>query len=47
MLGKIKFNDGSIKNIPEIPQKLKEKYKEVLKSGRNGSSNRRPIEENG
>ena len=30
MLGKIKFNDGSIKNIPEIPQKLKEKYKEVF-----------------
>ncbi|MEK7662009.1 MAG: ribonucleoside-diphosphate reductase subunit alpha [Patescibacteria group bacterium] len=30
MLGKIKFNDGSIKNIPEIPQALKEKYKEVF-----------------
>jgi len=30
MLGKIKFNDGSIKNIPEIPQELKEKYKEVF-----------------
>ena len=30
MLGKIKFNDGSIKNIPEIPQNLKDKYKEVF-----------------
>jgi len=30
MLGKIKFNDGSIKNIPEIPQEFKEKYKEVF-----------------
>ncbi|MBX4216048.1 ribonucleoside-diphosphate reductase subunit alpha, partial [Candidatus Parcubacteria bacterium] len=27
---RIKFNDGSIKNIPEIPQDLKEKYKEVF-----------------
>ncbi|OGZ04767.1 MAG: ribonucleoside-diphosphate reductase subunit alpha [Candidatus Lloydbacteria bacterium RIFCSPHIGHO2_01_FULL_41_20] len=30
MLGKIKFNDGSIKNIPEIPPNLKDKYKEVF-----------------
>jgi len=30
MLGKIKFNDGSIKNITEIPKELKEKYKEVF-----------------
>ena len=30
MLGKIKYHDGSIANIPEIPQHLKEKYKETF-----------------
>ena len=30
MLGKIKYNDGSISNIPEIPENLKQKYKEVF-----------------
>ncbi|MBI3671800.1 ribonucleoside-diphosphate reductase subunit alpha [Candidatus Azambacteria bacterium] len=30
MLGKIKYYDGSVKNIPEIPDELKEKYKEVF-----------------
>jgi ribonucleoside-diphosphate reductase alpha chain len=30
MLGKIKFNDGSVKNINEIPAPLREKYKETF-----------------
>jgi ribonucleoside-diphosphate reductase alpha chain len=30
MLGKIKYNDGSVKNIPEIPLAVREKYKEVF-----------------
>ncbi|MBI4239509.1 ribonucleoside-diphosphate reductase subunit alpha [Candidatus Uhrbacteria bacterium] len=30
MLGKIKYHDGSIRDIPEIPGILKEKYKEVF-----------------
>ncbi|MDP2587300.1 MAG: ribonucleoside-diphosphate reductase subunit alpha [bacterium] len=30
MLGKIKYNDGSIQNIPEIPAPLRDKYKEVF-----------------
>lgn len=30
MLKKLKFNDGSIQNIKEIPQKIKDKYKEVF-----------------
>ena len=30
MLGKLKYNDGRIVDIPEIPQKLKDKYKEVF-----------------
>jgi ribonucleoside-diphosphate reductase alpha chain len=30
MLGKLKYHDGSIKNIPEIPEELKETYKEVF-----------------
>lgn len=30
MLGKIKYHDGSIKDIPEIPAHIKEKYKEVF-----------------
>jgi ribonucleoside-diphosphate reductase alpha chain len=30
MLGKIKYNDGIITNIPEIPQSLKDIYKEVF-----------------
>ncbi|MBI4128903.1 MAG: ribonucleoside-diphosphate reductase subunit alpha, partial [Parcubacteria group bacterium] len=30
MLGKIKYHDGSIRDIPEIPAHLKEKYKEVF-----------------
>jgi ribonucleoside-diphosphate reductase alpha chain len=30
MIGKIKYNDGSIQEIQEIPQHLKDKYKEVF-----------------
>lgn len=30
MVEKIKYFDGSIKNIPEIPKRLKEKYKEAF-----------------
>ena len=30
MLGKIKYNDGSVRNIPEIPAQVREKYKEVF-----------------
>lgn len=30
MLGKIKMNDGSLQDIPEIPELVKEKYKEVF-----------------
>lgn len=30
MLGKIKYNDGSVSNIPGIPDVLKAKYKEVF-----------------
>lgn len=30
MLGKLKYNDGSIKAISEIPERLKKKYKEVF-----------------
>ena len=30
MIGLIKYNDGSIKNIPSIPQHIKDKYKEVF-----------------
>lgn len=30
MRGQIKFNDGSLANIPNIPQNLKDKYKEVF-----------------
>lgn len=30
MVGKIKYGDGSIQNIPEIPERLREKYKEVF-----------------
>lgn len=30
MRGQIKFNDGSLANIPSIPQELKDKYKEVF-----------------
>ncbi len=30
MVGKLKYHDGSIQNIPEIPAHLKEKYKEVF-----------------
>ncbi len=30
MLKKIKFHDGSIQNITEIPQKIRKKYKEVF-----------------
>ena len=30
MIGLIKYNDGSIKNIPHIPAHIKEKYKEVF-----------------
>jgi ribonucleoside-diphosphate reductase alpha chain len=30
MRGQIKFNDGSLANIPNIPQELKDKYKEVF-----------------
>ncbi len=30
MLGKLKYNDGRISEIPEIPQVLKDKYKEVF-----------------
>ncbi len=30
MLGKLKYADGSIRDIPEIPEKLKAKYKEVF-----------------
>lgn len=30
MLGKLKYNDGSVQNIKEIPKDLKEKYTEVF-----------------
>ncbi len=30
MIGLLKYNDGSIKNIPSIPSHLKDKYKEVF-----------------
>jgi ribonucleoside-diphosphate reductase alpha chain len=30
MIGLLKYNDGSVKNIPQVPQSLKEKYKEVF-----------------
>lgn len=30
MIGKIKYHDGSIQHIPEIPPKLKRKYKETF-----------------
>lgn len=30
MLGKIKYNDGSVKNITEIPAEVRAKYKEVF-----------------
>jgi ribonucleoside-diphosphate reductase alpha chain len=30
MVGKIKYNDGSIQNITEIPEKVRAKYKEVF-----------------
>jgi len=30
MIGLLKYNDGSVKNIPSIPQDLKDKYKEVF-----------------
>lgn len=30
MIGLLKFNDGSVKDIPSIPKRLKEKYKEVF-----------------
>ena len=30
MLGKLKFNDGSVQNIKEIPDDLKQKYTEVF-----------------
>jgi ribonucleoside-diphosphate reductase alpha chain len=30
MLGKIKYNDGSVRNIPEIPAEVRAKYKEVF-----------------
>jgi ribonucleoside-diphosphate reductase alpha chain len=30
MLGKLKYFDGKLSNIPEIPQSLKEKYKETF-----------------
>jgi ribonucleoside-diphosphate reductase alpha chain len=30
MIGMLKFNDGSLKDIPSIPQDLKDKYKEVF-----------------
>ncbi len=30
MIGLIKYNDGSIRNIPQIPAHIKEKYKEVF-----------------
>ena len=30
MLGKLKYNDGSIAKITEIPEKIREKYKEVF-----------------
>ncbi|MEK7452980.1 MAG: ribonucleoside-diphosphate reductase subunit alpha [Patescibacteria group bacterium] len=30
MLGKIKYNDGSVRDISEIPNELKERYKEVF-----------------
>ncbi len=30
MLGKLKYQDGSIQNITEIPQELKDKYKETF-----------------
>ncbi|MEN9338252.1 MAG: Ribonucleoside-diphosphate reductase 1 subunit alpha [Candidatus Parcubacteria bacterium] len=30
MIGQLKFNDGSVKDIPQIPVHLKDKYKEVF-----------------
>ena len=30
MIGQLKFNDGSVKDIPQIPAHLKDKYKEVF-----------------
>lgn len=30
MIGLLKYHDGSVKDIPHIPQKLKDKYKEVF-----------------
>jgi ribonucleoside-diphosphate reductase alpha chain len=30
MLGKIKYNDGSVAGIPEIPEAIRSKYKEVF-----------------
>lgn len=30
MIGLLKYNDGSVKDIPSIPQELKDKYKEVF-----------------
>jgi ribonucleoside-diphosphate reductase alpha chain len=30
MIGLLKYNDGSVKDIPSIPQRLKDKYKEVF-----------------
>ena len=30
MLGKLKYNDGSIRNIEEIPENIRRKYKEVF-----------------
>ncbi|OGH68815.1 MAG: ribonucleoside-diphosphate reductase subunit alpha [Candidatus Magasanikbacteria bacterium RIFCSPHIGHO2_02_FULL_47_14] len=30
MLGKLKYQDGSIANIPEVPQDLKDRFKEVF-----------------
>lgn len=30
MIGQLKFNDGSVRDIPQIPANLKDKYKEVF-----------------
>ncbi len=30
MIGALKYNDGSVRNIPQVPQDLKDKYKEVF-----------------
>lgn len=30
MIGQLKFNDGSVKDIPQVPAHLKDKYKEVF-----------------